>query len=84
MTPEEFSVWLSGFIEVSDPKSFDEKQVQVIKSKLESVFASEEEVERVINCSQPRKFGPGPFGQGGDINYFNSMVDMTDVVTMTC
>ena len=38
MDPISFTYWLKGFFEISDAKTVDEKQVQIIKDHLNSVF----------------------------------------------
>jgi hypothetical protein len=38
MRPEEFCYWLQGFLEMSDPKTMDEKQVDLMKRHLALVF----------------------------------------------
>lgn len=41
MTPENFIYWLQGFMEIADPKSMDEKQIQVIKDHISLVLKKE-------------------------------------------
>jgi hypothetical protein len=38
MTPQDFVYWLQGCFELTDPKTLDEKQVQMIKNHLNLVF----------------------------------------------
>lgn len=38
MTPEQFTYWLQGFIEVENPKALNAKQTQIIKDHLAQVF----------------------------------------------
>ena len=38
MTPEQFTYWLQGFIEINDPKTIEEKETQIIKDHLATVF----------------------------------------------
>ncbi len=38
MTPEQFAYWLQGMLEGTDPKTLDEKQVEMIKEHLKTVF----------------------------------------------
>jgi hypothetical protein len=38
MTPEQFTYWLQGFMEISNPTTLDETQTQVIKDHLALVF----------------------------------------------
>lgn len=38
MTPENFAYWLKGFIEISETKTLNEKQTQIIKDHLDLVF----------------------------------------------
>ena len=38
MTPEQFTYWLQGFLEVTNAKSVTEEQLQVIKDHLVTVF----------------------------------------------
>jgi len=38
MTPEQFTYWLQGFIEINDPKTIGEKETQIIKDHLATVF----------------------------------------------
>lgn len=41
MSPESFIYWLNGFMEIADPKSLDEKQLQVIKDHIALVLKKE-------------------------------------------
>lgn len=41
MTPEQFTYWLQGYMEIADPKKLNEKQVQEIKNHLKLVFKKE-------------------------------------------
>jgi len=38
MTAEQFTYWLQGFIEINDPKTIGEKETQIIKDHLATVF----------------------------------------------
>ena len=38
MTPEQFTYWIQGFIEINDPKTIGEKETQIIKDHLATVF----------------------------------------------
>lgn len=38
MTAEQFTYWLQGFIEINDPKTIEEKETQIIKDHLATVF----------------------------------------------
>jgi hypothetical protein len=38
MTTDQFTYWLQGFLEISDAKKLNEKQVQIIKDHLDLVF----------------------------------------------
>lgn len=38
MTPEQFTYWLQGFMEMADPKELNETQTQQIKDHLKLVF----------------------------------------------
>jgi hypothetical protein len=38
MTPEQFTYWLQGFMEISNPTTLDETQTQIIKDHLALVF----------------------------------------------
>lgn len=38
MTPENFAFWLKGYLEISDAKTLNEKQTQIIKDHLNLVF----------------------------------------------
>jgi len=52
MTHEQFVVWLHGFFEISDAKTLNEKQTQVIKDHLDLFFdkqTPDRTVEEVIN-----------------------------------
>ena len=41
MNPQEFSYWLKGFFELTDQKTLNETQVQIIKEHLDLVFTKE-------------------------------------------
>jgi hypothetical protein len=41
MTPEQFTYWLQGFIEVENPKTLNLRQTKIIKDHLELVFKKE-------------------------------------------
>ena len=38
MTPEQFTYWLQGFVEINNPETFDKKQTQILKDHLNLVF----------------------------------------------
>jgi hypothetical protein len=38
MTPEQFTYWLQGFMEMADPKELNKNQTQQIKDHLKLVF----------------------------------------------
>lgn len=38
MTPEQFTYWLNGFLELSNPKELTEHQIIIIKDHLNIVF----------------------------------------------
>ena len=38
MTAESFAIWLNGFLELANPKTLTEKQIQIIKDHLALVF----------------------------------------------
>lgn len=41
MTPEQFTYWLQGFIEMENPKTLSLRQTKVIKDHLNLVFKKE-------------------------------------------
>lgn len=41
MTPEQFVYWLQGCLEITDPKSLGEKEIQVIKDHIALVLKKE-------------------------------------------
>lgn len=41
MTPEQFTYWLQGFIEVENPKTLNLRQTKIIKDHLNLVFKKE-------------------------------------------
>lgn len=41
MTPEQFVYWLQGFLETANPKEIGEKETQIIKDHLQTVFKKE-------------------------------------------
>jgi len=38
-TPEEFAVWLKGYLDISNPKKIEKRQAQIIKNRLQGVFS---------------------------------------------
>jgi len=38
MTPEQFTYWLKGFIEIENPKELDENKTQILKDHIDLVF----------------------------------------------
>jgi hypothetical protein len=65
MTSENFIFWLNGFIELTDPKILDEKQIQIIKDHIALVLKKEtpvrlsEKSQDILNRLQPTKItGP--------------------------
>lgn len=40
MSPEQFTYWLQGYFELEDPKTLDEKKVEMIKKHLNTVFCN--------------------------------------------
>lgn len=53
MSPLEFTFWLNGFFEIADPKSLDERQIQVIKDHIALVLKKETPDRNV-----PKQFEP--------------------------
>jgi len=41
MTPQDFVYWLQGYIELQDPKTINEQQVQIIKDHIALVLKKE-------------------------------------------
>jgi hypothetical protein len=41
MSPEQFVYWLQGFMEIANPATLDQKQVQVIKDHISLVLKKE-------------------------------------------
>lgn len=67
MTPEQFIYWLNGFMEIADPKTMDEKQVQILKDHIALVLKKETpnssfSIPITVDSALPPgtiKFGPG-------------------------
>ena len=38
MTPEQFTYWLQGFLELQNPETLDTRQIQILKDHLQLVF----------------------------------------------
>lgn len=51
MTPEQFTYWLQGFIEMENPKTLSLRQTKIIKDHLELVFKKETPNRRNVNGS---------------------------------
>lgn len=56
MNPVDFCYWLQGHFELSDPKTLDEKQIEIIKNHLNLVFEfmnnpanEEDEIFNILN-----------------------------------
>ena len=58
MTPENFTYWLQGFFEISNPNKLDETQVQIIKDHLDLVFnkVTPDRSKSVLQDLKPNKF----------------------------
>mgnify|MGYP003390420498 CR=1 FL=1 len=41
MTPEQFTYWLQGFLEIQNPSTLDERQITIVKDHLQLVFKKE-------------------------------------------
>jgi hypothetical protein len=68
MTTEQFTYWLQGFFEISDVKTLDEKQVQIIKDHLNSVFNKQTPNRNSIEeMSQSNSTGLRPSKRGPTI-----------------
>lgn len=69
MTPEQFTYWLQGFMEVADPNKLDEKQTQIIKDHLALVFDKQtpDRTSGLFNPSIP--FPTPPFQGSPDWTY---------------
>jgi hypothetical protein len=58
MKPDEFCLWLQGFVEICNPDSFNRKQVNQLREKLADVFKTktvadwELELENHIRAEQ--------------------------------
>jgi hypothetical protein len=59
MSPQDFCYWLQGFMEVSDPKSIDEKQLEVIKKHLALVFTNVTRDKADLQKLLERPYTPG-------------------------
>lgn len=38
MSPQDFTFWLQGFLEIENPVALDERQTQIVKDHLKLVF----------------------------------------------
>lgn len=58
MTPENFTYFLQGFLEISNAKKLDENQVQIIKDHLDLVFnkVTPDRSKSVLQDLKPNKF----------------------------
>jgi hypothetical protein len=54
MTAEQFTYWLQGFIEINDPKTIGEKETQIIKDHLATVFNKVTPTDTGIYVSPPQ------------------------------
>lgn len=41
MTPQDFVYWLQGYLEIQDPKTINEQQIQIIKDHIALVLKKE-------------------------------------------
>ena len=58
MTPENFCYWLQGLLELSNPTTLDETQINIIKDHLEVVFKKETpaySLKNLFNQAQKNK-----------------------------
>lgn len=55
MTPENFCYWLQGFIEIADPKSLSEKELEMIKNHLNLVFLHSIDPKASAHISDPKE-----------------------------
>ena len=61
MTAEQFTYWLQGFMEISDPIKLGEKETQMIKYHLNLVFDKQTPNRTDIPTSTPfQQVGPPP------------------------
>ena len=63
MTPENLCYWLQGFLEIQNPNSLNETQIQIIKDHLSLVFKKETPSRvftRDINPFYPNKWNDRP------------------------
>jgi hypothetical protein len=60
MTPEQFTYWLQGFMEISNPTTLDEKQTQIIKDHLALVFDKQTPDRTFIPPLAPMPTTPWP------------------------
>jgi hypothetical protein len=63
MTPEQFTYWLQGFMEISNPIKLDEKQTQIIKDHLELVFDKQTPDRTFVPPLAPMPTTPYPIWQ---------------------
>ena len=70
MTPEQFTYWLQGFMEVMNPSKIEGKHLEIIKDHLKTVFKKEtpnrETFDYVDKNAIPFK-PENPFGDKYDV-----------------
>ena len=78
MTPEQFTYWLQGFMEIENPTMLSKEKVQIIKDHLATVFnkvTPDRPTYDLINLFPPippLPFPPLPLGC--DNPYFNQTI----------
>ena len=64
MTPQKFVYWMQGFFELNNPTTIGEKETEIIKNKLNSLF--EHEVQQPTNPNSSPTGSSSNFGFGND------------------
>ncbi len=65
MTPQDFVYWLQGYIELQDPKTINEQQVQIIKDHIALVL--KKETPQMIPLKPWVNSGPSYWGGWSDV-----------------
>ena len=63
MTPEQFTYWLQGFMEISKPTTLDETQTQIVKNYLGIVFDKQTPDRAFVPPLAPMPTTPYPIWQ---------------------
>jgi hypothetical protein len=80
MTPEQFTYWLQGFIELSNPTHLTTRQLEIVKDHLASVFDKKTPNRNTVGWTPEWPVMPGTTAPVGPYTYPDITNDRTTII----